>query len=344
MTIHHSEDIDRLLVKILLGEANAREHEEIRVWLALSPDNEAYFSQFKSIWQRSKELEVTQNTDVSLAWERFKKRALADDPTPDRQENVQLPSNETTSPPLRQHPSVASYFLKFAAIICIFVGAASIWYLTNQPANEGAMILVSEAKALHEKLSDGSEVHLNKNSKVSYSATLNSDPVRKLTLEGEAFFNVSKDEKRPFIIETKDLTVKVLGTSFNVKSREERTEITVATGKVAVSRSGKEVILTPGHTLTFTKKSGTWTRSSQHDELYDYYVNNQLTATRQPLLKVINILSEFYETPITVDSGRSGERITTVLNLNKSLDENLNYINSTMGTRHEFINGTYIIR
>ena len=110
-------------------------------------------------------------------------------------------------------------------------------------------------------LEDGTVILLKPNSSIEYPAKF-SVVDRKVTLKGEAFFDVTKDKTRPFIISTSELTVKVLGTSFNVMAYEGAKEISVAvkTGKVSVVKSKddvrnqpqlSEVILTPNQEVVY---------------------------------------------------------------------------------------------
>ena len=95
------------------------------------------------------------------------------------------------------------------------------------------------------KLSDGTIVKLNAGSKLTYSKVFTGKE-RRVMLEGEAFFDVKRDEYRPFVVETKYLTTIVLGTSFNIKSYpdDDESSVAVASGKVKVMKSRD--INTPG--------------------------------------------------------------------------------------------------
>lgn len=102
-------------------------------------------------------------------------------------------------------------------------------------------------------LADGTEVRLNADSKLEYPANF-SDTTRDVFLTGEAFFDVSKDKAHPFIIHTKDMNVKVVGTTFNVKAyaNENLTETTLLTGAITVTLndlSRKQIRLKPTQKL-----------------------------------------------------------------------------------------------
>lgn len=102
-------------------------------------------------------------------------------------------------------------------------------------------------------LTDGTEIRLNADSRLEYPAHF-SDSTREVFLVGEAFFDVSKDARHPFIIHTKDMDIKVLGTTFNVKAyaNESLTEATLLHGAITVTLnnpSKKQIYLKPSQKL-----------------------------------------------------------------------------------------------
>ncbi|MVT11534.1 FecR family protein [Chitinophaga tropicalis] len=136
-----------------------------------------------------------------------------------------------------------------AAILAV---AGGIWGLRTPKKTEGPQ-LVSEITTRHGSrskvtLPDGSTVHLNVSSRLTYDYS--KDDSRQVTLDGEAFFDVEKDEQRPFVIHTGKMDITVLGTSFNVRAYkgDKTTETSLIQGKVEVTIKGdilKKVILSP---------------------------------------------------------------------------------------------------
>lgn len=104
------------------------------------------------------------------------------------------------------------------------------------------------------KLSDGTQIWLNAGSVLKYPKEFKGD-TREVYLSGEAFFDVAKDKKHPFIIHTNKMDTKVLGTSFNVQAYPDQTtqEVSVLTGKVNVKSTVTEenVYVTPGQKVVF---------------------------------------------------------------------------------------------
>lgn len=162
-----------------------------------------------------------------------------------------------------------------AAIIVLFIVGAGIILMRDhgsiielrQPVtfNASPTVSISNTSELPRTLSlnDGTSIRLQPKGTVTYPKEF-SDAQREVQLQGEAFFDVAKDRKRPFIISTENVTVKVLGTSFNVKAYEKSDEVTVAvrTGKVSVfaknpdyrrdAGTNNEIILTPNQEVVYS--------------------------------------------------------------------------------------------
>ena len=144
-------------------------------------------------------------------------------------------------------------------------------------------------------LPDGTIVKLNADSKLTVPETFSTDR-REVSLHGEAFFDVARDESRPFIIHTKDIDVEVLGTSFNVRSylNEEPSIVAVATGKVGVSGEDKRETLTRGEKVVYTPSTGSMIKGLLDEEEEFGWKENILLFDRQTLPEVIQKLSRWY--------------------------------------------------
>jgi transmembrane sensor len=140
------------------------------------------------------------------------------------------------------------------------VAAASIflfWFFRVSQDVESAPLINTVTTNPYSKASvnlpDGSKVLLNKGSKITYGGDFRGK-IREVFLSGEAFFDIAKDKTRPFIIHAKTIDLKVLGTSFNVRSYEDdkETETALVHGSVEVilrSNPDQKIILKPGEKL-----------------------------------------------------------------------------------------------
>ena len=136
-------------------------------------------------------------------------------------------------------------------LLCLSVGTV---YLYMQPTSLQTVSTMAETRNVI--LPDGSSVLLNRHSSLSYPKRFKSDN-REVQLTGEAYFEVSKDQKHPFIVQTEHINVQVLGTHFNVDAYRNNPEVktTLLTGSVAVSNKSKSVrvILKPNEIAIYNK-------------------------------------------------------------------------------------------
>lgn len=145
-----------------------------------------------------------------------------------------------------------------AASVVLLIGLSFFIYqksITNIETREYAVKLGEHAKIT---LSDGTQIWLNAGSLIKYPKEFKGD-TREVYLTGEAFFDVAKDKKHPFIIHTDKMDTKVLGTSFNVQAYPDQTtqEVSVLTGRVNVKSTvtDENVYVTPGQKVIFKSKN-----------------------------------------------------------------------------------------
>ncbi len=143
-------------------------------------------------------------------------------------------------------------------LLCLSVGTV---YLYMQPTSLQTVSTMAETRNVI--LPDGSSVLLNRHSSLSYPKRFKSDN-REVQLTGEAYFEVSKDQKHPFIVQTEHINVQVLGTHFNVDAYRNNPEVktTLLTGSVAVSNKSNSVrmILKPNEIAIYNKVGNKLTR------------------------------------------------------------------------------------
>jgi transmembrane sensor len=158
-------------------------------------------------------------------------------------------------------------------------------------------------------MNDGSRVYLNSSSMLSYPATFPSDE-REVYLEGEAFFEVVKNENRPFLIHSGNITTTVLGTSFNVNGFDANNiSVSVATGKVQVNiddasgdttNPSNSAVLLPNQQAIYHKQNGL-TIASIDIESFIAWKNNTLRFEDMSLQEVAVVLERWYNVTIEFD-------------------------------------------
>lgn len=150
-------------------------------------------------------------------------------------------------------------------------------------------------------LSDGTKIWLNSNSKLRYPSKFGSGE-RKVQLEGEAFFEVTKDPKHPFVVDVTDAEVKVLGTSFNVNAYNDQDEIhtTLVEGKVEVSDDywGNKQQLLPNDQLIFSKVNGRTKKQKVNTHLYTAWKEGRFVFEDRSLEDIMIRLSRWYDVDV----------------------------------------------
>jgi transmembrane sensor len=151
-----------------------------------------------------------------------------------------------------------------AAIVLLIGGIVGGYYLfQNKSAfryGSDTIAIVNKTRQVRKHVfPDGSEAWLNPGTRVTYAKADFNEDSREVSLEGEAFFEVTHDPSRPFFVHGESVQVKVLGTSFNVRANkgEAEYEVSVVTGKVSVTADkGREVMLLPHQQAVFKVASG----------------------------------------------------------------------------------------
>lgn len=161
----------------------------------------------------------------------------------------------------------------------------------GEPSSQMNTLEVPKAKFLRVVLSDGTKVWVNSMSKLHFpnQFALNE---RKVTLEGEAYFEVQHEASRPFIVESGASKVKVLGTEFNVNNYGEHVETTLKEGKVEVSNKRDKVILIPGE-QSKSDENGIKTAKVDIQQILSWK-NNEFLFRDENVVSIASQLSRWY--------------------------------------------------
>ena len=301
---------DDLLVKYMLGEATEEERLMVEAWINNNATNKKQYEDFETIWQESKQLAAISTVDESIEWQKFKERI-----NQPKQTAIVKKMNPVT-------------WWRIAAVFVIIIGASYLGYklLNEKPVQN--IVVASGQATISDTLPDGSMVTLNKNSEIHYPSAFKGE-TRSISLKGEAFFNVTPNKKKPFLINVNDITVRVVGTSFNVRSINGVTEVIVETGVVQVIRNNKMVELRPNEKTKVMQQDSVLVKDKVQDKLYNYYRSKQFVCDNTPLWKFVEVLNEAYGANIIIENPKlRGLPLTTQFE-NESLDRILDVIQET---------------
>jgi len=178
------------------------------------------------------------------------------------------------------------------------------------------------------QLSDGSKIYLAANSSFQYPEKFKGEERNVSLLKGNAFFEIAKDKKHPFIISSGEIKTRVVGTSFHIQMSKSKCEVIVVTGKVNVSAKGQSVDLVPNEEALFTAQKLT-KQMAEKSYLVNWY-NTDVTLNQTTLQQVINVLQYKYGVSFQYDNKLVlATPLTVFIKKDASLEnvlEQINYI------------------
>lgn len=149
-------------------------------------------------------------------------------------------------------------------------------------------------------LSDGSKLWLNSESSVRFPVKFDRK-IRNITISGEVYLNVAKDTRRPFIVNTGDFAIQVLGTSFNVRAYKDENAIytTLVEGKIRINApDGRQFNVSPAEQLCYNKQLSQYTIKNVDPELYISWKDGIYMFEKQSLENVLETVSRWYNLKI----------------------------------------------
>jgi transmembrane sensor len=214
-------------------------------------------------------------------------------------------------------------YTSLAAGLLLLFGIWRIWIY-----NPSTEVIAMKASHLNYTLPDGSLVKINSDSKISFKKDFLKN--RRLDIEGEAFFEITKGDN--FIISTKNADIKILGTSFNLYSRDDEFKVSCLTGKILVTAKNSAITIIPGETaelknnkLIYFEDKNINTANSWTDGEF-YFENAPLSLIFKELDRQFNVKFELEN---------AGEKYFTGSFSNNNLTTALETICIPMGLKYE---------
>ena len=256
-----------------------------------------------------------------------------------------------------------------ASILLVLTIGLLTYFSVNSKTTERFSLIAKKSQAIVLtkpgiiRLPDNSTVILKPGSTLTYSSDFD-NVTREVYLEGEAFFEVSADAKRPFIVHADELLTKVLGTSFSVKAykKDQAYQVTVNTGKVSVftkndtagysissgalTSIGKGVLVKPNQQATFYRKQTKLVKSQleRPTALSAEVADTSLNFQETPFSEVVNALNRAYEINISYDKNLMAKCPLTASLSHQHLYEKLDLICQALEAHYEVIDGVIVIK
>ena len=194
-------------------------------------------------------------------------------------------------------------------------------------------------------LSDGTKIYLNAESEINFPVSFKGEQ-RMVELSGEAYFEVAKDAKHPFVVKTRDLSVKVLGTSFNLRAYGEEKEVvtTLAEGKVQVFDGQKFRDIIPGEQVVYEKATRAMQVKQVDVSRYTAWRDGKFIFRNERLEDIMMYLARWYNVQYKfMDDRVKDMRIGAKLNRYNDMNPIIEMLKTNAGISVALVDGVYYI-
>lgn len=323
--------IERIIAKSFKGELDSKEQIFLDQWISLSQENKKKFGIYEKLWKRSGELLLSNTIDVEASLLKTKKRI----------------------PDFRFKRRNSFVNLRVAAALILAMGLGFLFnYLlgANDLIDGTSGTVYQEVRASYGTrtkllLADGTNVWLNSGSTLKFPIDFDNAEERVVELNGEGYFDVTKNESKPFIVNTSGLDVKVYGTSFNVSAYEEydSMEVALVEGKVSLVQGAKGsrkeyMVLNPNDVVECNISEKRLSRISDSKmSKYTAWKEGKIVFYGDPIDKVVSRLEKWYNVDIEIsDKALENYRFTATFN-DESLEQVLKLLSLSSPMEYKIV-------
>ncbi len=313
--------IDSLISDYLSGELSPEGLVNLKAWALQSEQQKAYVRSRIGIAFSAEVAESSARFDTDKAYKRFHTR-----------------TSSKKAPKEERLFHIGWKYLGYAAAVILLLALPLAGYWSGQQSVTQTFsdIVVEAPMGAQTKMSlpDGTQVWLNAGSKMSYSQGFGVND-RKVKLEGEGYFEVTHNAEKPFVVNTSEMDVRVLGTKFSFRNYSDDQEAVVSLneGKVALKnrlRDMPEQLLAPNERMILNKRTGDMTLQRVKAENTAVWLNNELFFDEELLTDIAKKLSRSYNVRIEVADSLCSRRFYGSFKITgNTLDEVLQTMAST---------------
>jgi ferric-dicitrate binding protein FerR (iron transport regulator) len=341
------KNLNELIIKVLTRQATPDEYVVLDEWVKKSDGNKHFFLRFRNVWLAASQTAKLDKRAVLTALELVNKKINSS-----HSAEIQAPDKNLLQD---KKGSLLKYF-RIAAVWILLIGLGAVLsILFIKPArllnlNSAISVLVPRGSRSMTALPDGTVVWLNACSKIMYKIP-DKKPVREVTIEGEAYFNVSKDPVHPFIVNAGDMIIKAYGTEFNVKAypEEKVVETTLVKGSVSVeiqNNPSNKTLLKPNEQAIYYKPTSARSENflvtkGIDPTLYTIWINNRLQIKGETLDDLAIMLERKYDVTIHFDDNTLRDLRFTGIIENETIEQILELIKISSNVDYR-INGREI--
>lgn len=249
---------------------------------------------------------------------------------------------------------ILKVYQKVAAFLLIpLIGLGILYWITqyNPSVDQLTETIAPRGQKSQIVLADGTKVWLNSDTKIKYPGNFSKDQ-RDVYLDGEAFFEVSKNPHQPFVVHTSGVNVKVLGTKFNVKAYadENQIETSLFEGKVNLllndPTSAQQVVkeVKPGQSFAYSKADHQLAANKFPQDEINGWKKNQLIFKDDTFSNLVRKVERWYDVKVVYDEAQFNDRRLTVeLYEGERLERLMNIISLALSVDYKYEKGEIIL-
>lgn len=309
---------DNIITKYLTGQCSEEEVIEVNAWMKESEENARKFFRMEEIYHLGKFDQYTDEQRMLRAEKQLYRRLKIEK---DKQSKI----------------LIMHRWMKYAAIIAVILtigGGAGYWFYQNGNSQQMMVAVADEGIVKEVILPDGTKVWLNNAATLKYPREF-SEKERNVHLDGEAYFEVTKNRHKPFTVQSDVMRIRVLGTTFNFKCDKNCriAEATLIEGEIEVKGNKEEgqIILAPGQRAELNKNNGRLTVKQVDAKLDAVWHDNLIPFEKADIFTITKALERFYDVKIILspdlqaDKTYSGvlKRKSTIESVLKSLQNSI---------------------
>lgn len=311
------DHIDNLIGKYLAGETSAEESAFVERWKDENESNRKRFRQIQVIFERAAAVKELHTFDVDAAWEKMRARLE----NRNRRKVIKMPETSGSF----------GLFWRIAASVVIVITAGWVAYDYFRPATINHVDVVAQQETKAAILPEGSEVFLNKETRLAYAYNRETDE-HIIKLEGEAYFNIHHEESKNLIVDVGGVLIRDIGTAFNVKGYPgaDTIEVVVEEGVVMFYTEKQPGLqLAAGSKGLYRRSTGVFS-TGLPDVNVTAYKTRTFIFNNADLFEVVQTLNRVYDKKIRVSPSLKSCRLTVVFE-NEAVDEVAIVIAETLG-------------
>lgn len=322
-----------ILAKYLGGEMSESEELAFEKETAVNDEAKIKIEKMKKQWSSIGGYKEPGNPDTGKAWNKLHARLNSENLIP--------------MPVMPLRSSWLSNMLKVSAVIIVLFGIGAVIFTSINPKSKVEMVQLNttnEANTLIKTLNDGSVIYIAQNSSFSFPKEFENKS-RNVELKGEAFFDIAPNPDKPFIIETDEAFIQVLGTAFNVITENGKNfELCVDRGKVKVTLKkdpSHSTLVTAGEKVTTIENN--LVKTKHEINLVNAWYRERMHFKDEKLSNIISVLNRNFNTTFAVAEKETGNRKLTVTFNHETVPTMTELICVTLNLKSQTKNGSVLL-